>query len=51
MKIRYDYRRLVTGDEQQTELDLSEEAVQDDGEQEVPDPLEEKTMVVTSAEV
>ena len=45
------YGRLVTGEEQQTELDLTEEAVQADGDQEVPDPLEEKTMVVTSAEV
>lgn len=41
----------MTGEEQQTELDLTEEAVQADGNQEVPDPLEKKAMVVTSAEV
>ena len=42
VKIGYDYGRLVTGEEQQVEVDLSEEAVQ-------ADPLDEKTMVVTSA--
>lgn len=41
----------MAGEEQQTELDLTEEAVQADGDQEVPDPLEEKTMVVTSSQV
>ena len=46
VKIGYDYGRLVTGEE----LDLTEEAVQAAGDQEVPDPLDEKTMVVTSAE-
>ena len=50
VKIGYDYGRLVTGEKQQREFDLTEEAVQGD-DQEVPDPLEEKTMVVTSAEV
>lgn len=51
MKIGYDYGRMVTGEEQQIEPDLTEEAVQAAGDQEVPDPLEEKAMVVTSAEV
>ena len=51
VKIGYNCGRLVTGEEQQTELDLTERAVQADGDQEVPDPLEEKTMTVTSAEV
>lgn len=41
---------MVTGEEQQVELDLTEEAVQAGGDQEVPDPLDEKEMVVTSAE-
>lgn len=50
VKISYDYGRLVTGEEQQVELDLTEEAVQAGGDQEVPDPLDEKEMVVTSAE-
>lgn len=51
IKIGYNYRRMVTGEEQQIEPDLTEEAVQAAGDQEVPDPLDEKTMVVTSAEV
>ena len=50
VKIGYDYGHLVTEEEQQTEFDLTEEAVQGD-DQEVPDPFEEKTMLVTSAEV
>ena len=37
VKIGYNYGRLVTGEEQQTELDLPKEAVQADGDQEVPD--------------
>ena len=51
VKIGYDYGRLMTGEEQQIEFDLTEEAVQAGCDQEVPDPLEEKAMVVTSAEV
>ena len=51
VKIGYDYGRMVTGDEQQIEPDLTEEAVQAAGDQEVPDPLDEKAMVVTSVEV
>ena len=51
MKIGFDYGRMVTGEEQQIEPDLAEEAVQAAGNQEVPDPLEEKAMVVTSEEV
>ena len=50
VKIGYDYGHLVTGEEQQVELGLLEEAVQAAGDREVPDPLDEKTMVVTSAE-
>ena len=42
---------MVTGEEQQIEPDLTEEAVQAAGDQEVPDPLEEKTMVMTSEDV
>lgn len=49
LKIGYDYGRFVTGEEQQ--IDLDEEAVPTDGDQIVPDPLEERTMVATSAEV
>lgn len=41
----------MTGEEQQIEPDLNEEAVHADGGQVVPDPLEERTVVVTSAEV
>ena len=52
VKIGYDYGRFVTGDEQQIEPDLNEEAVHTDGgNQVVPDPLEERSMVATSAEV
>ena len=49
MKIGYDYGRMVTGEEQPIEPDLTEEAMQADGNQVPPDPLDEKTMVVTSA--
>ena len=51
VKIGYDYGRFVTGEEQQIEPDLNEEAVHTDGDQVVPDPLEERSMVATSAEV
>lgn len=51
IKIGYDYGRFVTGEEQDSDFDLSEEGVNADGSQVVPDPLEEKTMVATSAEV
>ena len=51
VKIGYDYGRFVTGEEQHIELDLTEEAVSADNTQIVPDPLEEKTMVATSAKV
>ena len=40
----HDYRHLVTGKEQQ--IDLNE-----DDNQVVPDPLEERTMVATSADI
>lgn len=39
----------MTGEKQQ--IDLSEEAVNTDGNQLVPDPMEESTMVATSVEV
>ena len=53
LKIGYDYARLVTGVEHQIEPDLVEESmsIESDVDQVVPDPLEEKTMVATSAEV
>ena len=51
IKIGYDYGRFVTGEEQDGDFDLSEEGMKADGSQVVPDPLEEKTMVATSAEV
>ena len=51
MKIGYDYGRLVTGEKLEIEFDLEEEAVFTGGDQEVPDPLEEESMVATSAEV
>ena len=52
VKIGYDYGRSVTGEEQQIEPDLDEEVVgTDGGDQVVPDPLKERTMVATSAEV
>ena len=41
----------MTGEELQIEPDLDEDAVRTDGNQVVPDPLEEKSMVETSAEV
>jgi hypothetical protein len=51
LKIGYDYGRLVTGEKLQIEPDLDEEAVRTDDDQIVPDPLGEKSMVATSAEV
>ena len=51
VRIGYDYERFVTGEEQQIEPDLNEEAVHTEGDQVVPDPLEERSMVATSAEV
>lgn len=52
LRIGYDYGRLVTGEEQEIESDFDEEvAVSTDGDQVVPDPLEERSMVATSAEV
>ena len=51
VKIGYEYGRCVTGEEQQVELDLDEEAVRTDNDQVVPDPQEERSMVATSAEV
>ena len=41
---------MVTGKEQQVELNLTEEEAHATAGQEVPDPLDEKAMVVTSAE-
>ena len=49
VKIGYDYGRFVTGDEQH--VDIDEEAVSTDNDQAVPDPLEERTIMATSAEV
>lgn len=51
LKIGYDYGRFVIGEKLQIEPDLDEDAVHTDDDQVVPDPLEEKLMVVTSAEV
>ncbi len=52
MKIGYDYGRLVTGQEQHIELNEEVENTETtDDTQVVPDPLEERTMVATSAEV
>ena len=51
LKIGYDYGRLVTGEEQQLDLDQVEEAVDTDSDHIVPDPQEERSMVATSAEV
>lgn len=51
LKIGYDYGCIVTGEEQQIGSDFNEEAVCTDGGQVVPDPLEERSMVATSAEV
>lgn len=51
MKIGYDYCRSVTGVEQDSELDLDEEAVRTNSDQTVPDAQEEVPMVATSAEV
>ena len=52
LKIGYDYGRLVTGEKLDIGIDLEEEAaVLTGGDQEVPDPLKEETMVATSAEV
>lgn len=42
VKIGYDYGRLTSGEEQQIESDFNEEAVHTDGNQVVPDPLEER---------
>ena len=41
----------MTGEEQQIELNLDEEAFYTDCDQVVPDPQEERSMVATSAEV
>lgn len=41
----------MTGEEQQIELNLDEEAFYTDSDQVVPDPQEERSMVATSAEV
>ena len=51
LKIGYDYGRFVTGEKLQIEPDFDEEAVRTDENQVVPDPLEEKSMVLTSAVV
>lgn len=53
VKIGYDYGRMVTGVEQSIEPNLVEEVVskETDANQVVPGPLEERTMVATSAEV
>ena len=60
LKIGYDYGHLVTGEKLQIEANvhvhaheanLDEEAVRRDDDQIVPDPLGEKSMVVTTAEV
>ena len=41
----------MTGDEQLIEPDLDEEGIHADSDQVVPDPLEDRSMVATSAEV
>ena len=41
----------MTAEEQQIEPDLNEEAMHADGDQVVPNPQEERSMVATSAEV
>ena len=41
----------MTGEEQQIEPDLDEEAVHTDSDQVVPNPQEERSMMATSAEV
>lgn len=51
MKIGYEYGRSVTGEELEIQLDFDEEAVHTDGDQVVPDPQEERSMVATSGEV
>ena len=51
IKIGYDYGRFVTGEEEQIVADLSEEALCADGDEIVPDPLEERSMADTSAKV
>ena len=51
VKIGYDYGRFVTGEEQQIQPDLNEEAMHPDSDQVVPDPQEERSMVATSSEV
>lgn len=51
VKIGYKYGRSVTGVEQEIEPGLDEEAVLSDSDQIVPDPQEERSVVVTSAEV
>ena len=51
LKIGYDYGRFVTCEKLQIEPDFDEEAVRTDENQVVPDPLEEKSMVLTSAVV
>ena len=50
LKTGYEYARLVTGEEQRIGADLEEEVLSD-GDHLVPDPLEERSMVATSAEV
>ena len=47
IKTGYDYGRFVTDKEQDSDFDLSEEGMNADGSQVVPDPLEEKTRVET----
>ena len=41
----------MTGEEQQFEVDLNEEAMDTDSDQVVPDSQEERSMVTTSTEV
>lgn len=51
LKIGYEYARMVAGEEQEVEqqINLIEEAT--DGNQIVPDPQEERSMVATSSAV
>lgn len=53
LKIGYEYGWWVTGQEEDTELQLDsiEEAVPTNSDQVVPDPQEERSMVATSSEV
>lgn len=50
VRIGYDYGRFVAGEKEQIVVNVSEEVCAD-GDQIVPDPLEERSMVATSTGV